>query len=108
VLPGLFTTDQAVLDEIAVPWWFLVGQLTVAGIVFALDGVLLGAGDAKFMRNATLASALIGFLPLIWLSLAYGWGLVGIWSGLSLFMVLRLVFVGWRTFSGRWLVAGVG
>lgn len=108
VLPGLFTTDQAVLDEIAVPWWFLVGQLTVAGIVFALDGVLLGAGDARFMRNATLASALLGFLPMIWLSLGYGWGLVGIWSGLSLFMVLRLAFVGWRTFSGRWLVAGTG
>jgi putative MATE family efflux protein len=108
VLPSLFTSDAAVLDEIAVPWWFLVGQLTVAGIVFALDGVLLGAGDARFMRNATLASALIGFLPLIWLSLAFGWGLVGIWSGLSLFMVLRLVFVGWRAFSGRWLVAGTG
>ncbi|HKO33808.1 MAG TPA: MATE family efflux transporter [Candidatus Limnocylindria bacterium] len=108
VLPGLFTSDAAVLDEIAVPWWFLTGQLTVAGIVFALDGVLLGAGDATFMRNATLASALIGFLPLIWLSLAYGWGLIGIWSGLSLFMVLRLAFVGWRAFSGRWLVAGAG
>ncbi len=108
VLPGLFTSDAAVLDEIAVPWWFLVGQLTVAGIVFALDGVLLGAGDATFMRNATLASALIGFLPLIWLSLAYGWGLIGIWSGLSLFMVLRLAFVGWRALSGRWLVAGTG
>ncbi|MHA3022514.1 MATE family efflux transporter [Mycobacterium sp. BMJ-28] len=108
VLPSLFTSDAAVLDEIAVPWWFLVGQLTVAGIVFALDGVLLGAGDARFMRNATLLSALIGFLPLIWLSLAFGWGLVGIWSGLSLFMVLRLAFVGWRAFSGRWLVAGTG
>ena len=31
----------------------MVAQLPVAGIVFALDGVLLGAGDAKFMRNAT-------------------------------------------------------
>ncbi|NIH95500.1 MATE family efflux transporter [Mycolicibacterium fluoranthenivorans] len=108
MLPGLFTSDAAVLDEIVAPWWFMVGQLTVAGVVFALDGVLLGAGDAKFMRNATLISALVGFLPLIWLSLAFGWGLVGIWSGLSTFMVLRLVFVGWRAFSGRWLVAGTG
>ncbi|MGW0158271.1 MATE family efflux transporter [Mycobacterium sp. NPDC003323] len=108
ILPRLFTSDRAVLDQIAVPWWFLVGQLIVAGIVFALDGVLLGAGDAKFMRNATLASALIGFLPLIWLSLAFGWGLAGIWTGLSTFMVLRLVFVGWRTVSGRWLIAGTG
>jgi putative MATE family efflux protein len=106
VLPTLFTSDRSVLDEIGVPWWFLVAQLPVAGVVFALDGVLLGAGDAKFMRNATLASALVGFLPLIWLSLVFGWGLFGIWSGLTTFMVLRLVFVGWRAWSGRWLVAG--
>jgi putative MATE family efflux protein len=106
VLPTLFTDDRSVLDAIGVPWWFLVAQLPIAGIVFALDGVLLGAGDAKFMRNATLASALLGFLPLIWLSLVFGWGLLGIWSGLTTFMVLRLVFVGWRAFSGRWLVGG--
>lgn len=106
VLPVLFTDDHSVLEEIGVPWWFLVGQLPVAGIVFALDGVLLGAGDAKFMRNATLVSALVGFLPLVWLSLIFHWGLLGIWAGLSSFMVLRLVFVGWRAFSGRWLVAG--
>ncbi|MGV9803057.1 MATE family efflux transporter [Mycobacterium sp. NPDC003449] len=108
VLPPVFTDDESVLAAIGVPWWFLVAQLPVAGIVFALDGVLLGAGDAKFMRNATLASALTGFLPLIWLSLVFGWGLLGIWSGLTTFMVLRLAFVGWRAFSGRWLVAGTG
>lgn len=108
ILPRLFTSDEGVLASIGVPWWFMVAQLPVAGIVFALDGVLLGAGDAKFMRNATLASALVGFLPLIWLSLAYGWGLAGIWAGLSTFMVLRLVFVGWRALSGRWLVPGTG
>ncbi|MEN4447074.1 MATE family efflux transporter [Mycobacterium sp. SM3041] len=102
VLPAVFTADQAVRDQIGIPWWFMVAQLPIAGIVFALDGVLLGAGDAKFMRNATLISGLVGFLPLIWLSLAFGWGLAGIWSGLSTFLVLRLVFVGWRAWSGRW------
>ncbi len=106
VFPSVFTDDRAVLDAIGVPWWFMVAQLPVAGIVFALDGVLLGAGDAKFMRNATLISAFVGFLPLIWLSLTFGWGLLGIWSGLSTFMVLRLAFVGWRAFSGHWLVPG--
>ena len=105
-MPAVFTDDRSVLAEIGVPWWFLVAQLPVAGIVFAIDGVLLGAGDATFMRNATLASALLGFLPLVWLSLIFGWGLLGIWAGLSTFMVLRLVFVGWRVLSGRWLVPG--
>lgn len=107
LIPGVFTDDRSVLDEIGVPWWFLVAQLPIAGVVFAIDGVLLGAGDATFMRNATLLSALIGFLPLIWLSLAFGWGLLGIWSGLTTFMVLRLVFVGWRAMSGRWLIPGL-
>ncbi|ORV84577.1 MATE family efflux transporter [Mycolicibacterium iranicum] len=106
VIPSVFTTDRSVLDAIGVPWWFLVGILPIAGIVFAVDGVLLGAGDATFMRNATVASALLGFLPLIWLSLAYGWGLLGIWAGLATFMVLRLIFVGWRALSGRWLIPG--
>jgi Na+-driven multidrug efflux pump len=104
VLPSVFTDDRSVLDAIGVPWWFMVAQLPIAGIVFAIDGVLLGAGDAKFMRTATLVSALVGFLPLIWLSLAFGWGLLGIWAGLSTFIALRLLFVGWRAFSGRWLV----
>ena len=108
VLPGLFTNDRAVLDAVGVPWWFLVGQLPIAGVVFGLDGVLLGAGDAKFMRNATVISAVVGFLPLIWLSLIFGWGLAGIWSGLSTFIVLRLAFVGWRASSGRWTVLGTG
>lgn len=106
VFPSIFTTDRSVLDAMGVPWWFLVGILPVAGIVFAVDGVLLGAGDATFMRNATLASAVLGFLPLIWLSLANGWGLLGIWAGLATFMVLRLIFVGWRALSGRWLIPG--
>lgn len=108
VVPSWFTDDRSVLSAIGVPWWFMVAQLPIAGVVFALDGVLLGAGDAAFMRTATLVSALVGFLPLIWLSLVFGWGLLGIWSGLSTFMVLRLVFVGWRAFSGRWLVSGTG
>jgi MATE family, multidrug efflux pump len=106
VLPELFTDDSSVLAAIGVPWWFLVAQLPFAGIVFALDGVLLGAGDAAFMRTATVISALVGFLPLTWLSLVFGWGLAGIWSGLSIFIVLRLIFVGWRAVSGGWAVTG--
>src|SRR5262249_34500390 len=106
VLPELFTADRSVLAVISVPWWFMVAQLPVAGIVFALDGVLLGAGDAAFMRTATVVSALVGFLPLTWLSLACDWGVAGIWSGLGAFVGLRLIFVGSRARSGRWVVTG--
>ncbi len=106
VLPRVFTTDPAVLAEVPHAWWFFVALQPVAGVVFALDGVLLGAGDAAFLRTATLVSAAAGFLPLIWASLAFGWGLTGIWTGLSLFMLLRLVAVLARTRTGRWAVVG--
>lgn len=108
LFPSIFTADRAVLDAIGVPWWFLVAQLPFAGIVFALDGVLMGAGDAAFMRTATVVSALAGFLPLTWLSLVRGWGLAGIWAGLSAFIGLRLLFGLWRAVSGRWAVPGTG
>ena len=106
VLPHAFTSDPGVLGEVPHAWWFFVALQPVAGVVFALDGVLLGAGDAAFLRTATLAAAAVGFLPLIWISLGQGWGLVGIWTGLSLFMVLRLAAVVLRWRSGAWAVTG--
>lgn len=90
----------------SIAWWFFVAIMPVAGIVFALDGVLLGAGDVVFLRNATMLCAVLGFLPAIWLSLAYDWGLAGIWAGLTVFVVLRMVAVSWRAFSGKWAVTG--
>jgi putative MATE family efflux protein len=108
VLPRVFTSDDAVLDAIGVPWWFFVAMLPIAGVVFAFDGVLLGAGDAAFLRTATLIAALCGFLPLIWLSLIFDWGLAGVWTGLVVFMILRMAAVGWRIASGRWRRVGVG
>ncbi len=106
VLPRVFTPDAAVLAQVPHAWWFFVGVLPVAGVVFALDGVLLGAGDAAFLRTATLACALGGFLPLIWISELAGWGLTGIWAGLATFVVLRMVTVVVRTRSARWAVSG--
>ncbi|MFI2472281.1 MATE family efflux transporter [Nocardia xishanensis] len=106
LVPTLFTDDPAVLDRTHVVWWFFVGIIPVAGVVFALDGVLLGAGDAAFLRTATLGAALAGFLPAIWLSLAFDWGIAGIWSGLVAFMALRSAAVVWRALSGRWAQVG--
>ncbi len=107
VLPAVFTPDPVVLALVPVAWWFFVALQPVAGVVFAIDGVLLGAGDAAFLRTSTLAAAVIGFLPPIWASLAFGWGLAGIWSGLAAFMLIRLVAVGLRARSGRWAVVGI-
>ncbi|WP_405165824.1 MATE family efflux transporter [Nocardia sp. NBC_01499] len=106
IIPKLFTDDPDVLDRTHVAWWFFVCIIPVAGIVFALDGVLLGAGDAAYLRTSTLGAAILGFLPFIWLSLAFDWGIAGIWTGLVAFMVLRLVAVSWRAWSGQWAQVG--
>ncbi|WP_188828265.1 MATE family efflux transporter [Nocardia camponoti] len=106
-IPLLFTDDAQVLNRVHVIWWFFVAMIPVAGAVFALDGVLLGAGDAAFLRTTTLIAALGGFLPLIWLSLIFDWGVAGIWTGLVAFMLVRLVAVVWRAYSGRWARVGV-
>jgi MATE family, multidrug efflux pump len=106
--PALFTTDPAVLAAVVVPWWFLVALQPAAGVVFAVDGVLLGAGDAAFLRTSTLVAAAVGFLPLVWAALAFGWGLAGIWSGLAAFMLVRLVAVLLRVRGDRWATTGAG
>jgi putative MATE family efflux protein len=106
VLPGVFTPDPAVRAVVPQAWWFFVALQPVAAYVFALDGVLLGAGDAAYLRRITLGSALLGFLPVIWLSLALGWGLLGIWAGLALFVAARAVAVGVRVRGDAWAVTG--
>ncbi|MET0316704.1 MATE family efflux transporter [Rhodococcus sp. RS1C4] len=106
VIPALFTTDGGVVAEMHSIWWIFVVIVPIAGVVFALDGVLLGAGDAAFLRTATLACALIGFLPAIWMALAFDWGLRGIWFGLGVFVTLRMIAVVVRTLSGKWALVG--
>ena len=103
----LFTSDPDVVDTLRVPWFLLIGMILVGGAVFALDGVLLGAADAAFLRNLTLFSLRGVALPIILASGAFGWGLTGIWVGQLGQVVARLVGVVWRFRSMRWAVSGV-
>jgi putative MATE family efflux protein len=106
LLPA-FTGDPGVLDQAEVVWWFLAGMQPLAGVVFALDGVLMGAGDVGFLRTLTIGSAVVGFLPLSLLAGPLGWGLAGVWTGLCLFIGLRLVGTLARVAGDRWLSAPV-
>ncbi|MEU7902014.1 MATE family efflux transporter [Actinoplanes sp. NPDC049118] len=105
-VPGWFTGDPAVLEQAAIVWPWFVGMLPFAGVVYALDGVLIGAGDVGFLRTMTLAAALFGFLPAIWMAYALDRGLAGVWFGLALFMLIRLVFIVIRWRGSHWAVLG--
>nr|WP_245531605.1 MATE family efflux transporter [Corynebacterium capitovis] len=102
----IFTRDSAVLAELSMPWWLMVAMILVGGVVFALDGVLLGAGDAVFLRNLTAGGVIGAFLPLIAVSWVAGWGLTGIWVGHLMSLVVRAAGDGWRFRSSRWARQG--
>ncbi len=101
-IPRLFTQDASVLAAMEWPWWILILMIIGGGVVFALDGVLLGAADAVYLRNATIASVVLGFLPGVWLSLFFEAGLTGVWCGLLAFIFIRMVAVLWRFTSMKW------
>ncbi len=104
--PRWFSSDPAVWAQAGRAWPWFVAMQPLGGVVFAWDGILIGAGDLAFLRNLTVGAALGAFEPMIWLSLAFGWGISGIWAGLTLFVVARLIGVLARGRSGRWAVAG--
>jgi len=106
VVPGWFTADPVVREQATIVWPWFVGLMPFAGIVYALDGVMIGAGDVGYLRNVTLAAALAGFLPAIWLAYALDLGLGGVWAGLGLFTIVRLVLLLWRWRGARWAVLG--
>ncbi|HEY3529087.1 MAG TPA: MATE family efflux transporter [Nocardioides sp.] len=108
LIPRLFTSSPAVWHQAHVLWpWFVV-MLPAAGIVFGLDGVLIGAGDIAFLRTITIVAALGGFVPLTLAAAHWSWGIGGVWAGLTAFIVVRLVGMVWRARSDRWVVLGSG
>ncbi|MGN6251498.1 MAG: MATE family efflux transporter [Marmoricola sp.] len=103
VVPHLFTTDPAVLDRL--PAVLLVAAVAqpVAGIVFVLDGILIGAGDGPFLAWAQ-AAVIAVFGPLAaWLVLD-GHGLVALWAAFAVaFMGGRCLALWWRERSTGWV-----
>ncbi|ATO14410.1 MATE family efflux transporter [Micromonospora sp. WMMA2032] len=106
LVPSWFSSDPQVREQAMVAWPWFVALQPIGGVVFALDGVLIGAGDVRYLRNLTIVAALGGFLPAIWLAYGLDLGLGGIWAGLTLFVVLRLVALLLRMRSGAWAVVG--
>ena len=72
------------------------------GIVFVLDGLLIGAHDTRFLMWAMLIGAVGIFGPISWMSLHWGWGLTGIWAGVGALMSWRLLTLLYRFFSRSW------
>jgi putative MATE family efflux protein len=106
VLPYAFTDDEDVVDRAQEIWPLFALMQPANGAVFALDGILIGAGDTRFLMYGMLAAALGVFVPIALLSLALDLGIVGVWVGLIGLIAVRLGTCGWRFRSHRWALVG--
>lgn len=104
-VPGLFISDSAV-EQVLIPALLMIAMVQpLSGIVFVLDGVLIGAGDAAYLAIAgTLV--LLCYLPLAWLVWSSGAGLVWLWAAYGGFIAARLATLALRYLSDAWLVTG--
>lgn len=101
----LFSSDSVVQDA-ALPALVVVAiAQPVCGIVYVLDGVLMGAGDGPYLAWAMLATLAV-FLPVALLVPTFGGGLTAVWGAMTLMMTVRMVTLWLRTRSGRWVVTG--
>lgn len=109
VLGLVFTGDQRVAELVQPALLVLAVAQPIAGVVFVLDGVLMGANDARYLAVAGGLN-LVPFLPALWIIAATGVdGTAGlIWLAVAFFgvyLLARLATLGWRVRSGRWLSA---
>ncbi len=104
-LPLVFSSDEAVLSLVGFLMLHLAFLQPVNGVVFALDGVLIGAGDMRFLAVAMTGAAAI-FIPLaVWIMAADA-GIGWLWGAMWALMAARLVALLWRFAGPRWLVPG--
>ena len=105
VLPALFGVDPEVRSLLLAVLLIVIVQQPVAGVVFVLDGVLIGAGDQDYLAVAGLA-ALAVFVAATAIVVGSGAGLVALWLAYSAWMLARFATLTLRARSTRWLVTG--
>ena len=105
VIPRAFTSDPAVIERAQEIWPLFAAMMPANGAVFALDGILIGAGDTRFLMWGMLAAA-AAYVPVALLALANDWGIVGVWCGLLALIAVRLITCGARFAGSRWALTG--
>jgi putative MATE family efflux protein len=105
VVVPLFTSDHDVRSLLTTVLLVIAVHQPVSGVVFVLDGVLIGAGDGRYLAVAGVIT-LIAYTPLAFAVLAWGGGLPWLWWAFTVFMLARLATLTWRERGDRWLILG--
>jgi putative MATE family efflux protein len=104
-VPGLFTPDAAVADLVTFLLVWVAVLQPVGAVAFVLDGVLIGAGDQRFLAVAMAGAAAalaVAVAPVLPLGLGIGW----VWAAFGVFMGARALVLLARFRTDAWLVAG--
>lgn len=107
VIGLLFTGDPGIAALVQPALLVLAVAQPVCGIVFVLDGVLIGAGDAKYLAIVGVLN-LVPFVPaLVLVAVLHPVGAAGLaWLAVAFFgvyMLARLVTLGWRVRGSTWM-----
>jgi len=105
VVPRLLTDDAVVLDAVATAWWLLAVGHLMTGVVFALDGVMMGAEDYRYLRDTSVAAALVGGTA-AQLVASGGGTLLGLWWCVQALMLVRFLALVTRLRGSAWLGSG--
>jgi MATE family multidrug resistance protein len=100
ILPGLFTDEPDTIATVIDMFVFVAILQPINGIVFVLDGVYMGAESFGYLARAMVASA-AGAVAVLLLVRPMGWGLEGVWWGITALMVVRMITLGWPYLRGR-------
>ena len=100
-----FTGDAAVRDLAAQVLWFVAALQPLAAAVFVLDGILIGAGDSRYLAGAMVAAS-AGYAVVLAGLLRGSPGLLRLWAAFGLWIGLRWYGMYRRYRSDRWLVTG--
>ncbi|MFI7454559.1 MATE family efflux transporter [Nonomuraea sp. NPDC049714] len=103
LLPGLFDADPQVTAQLLAVLWPVALFQPICGVVFVLDGVLIGAGDQRYLAWAGVWTTL-AYLPAAFVAAEHG--IVALWCALGVWMAARLVTLGRRAMGSAWLVTG--
>src|SRR5215472_8842954 len=104
-LPGVFAAAPPVAHLLLAVLLIVAVQQPVAGVVFVLDGVLIGAGDQDYLALAGLIT-LAAFMAAAAVVLATGAGLVALWLAYCVWMGARFATLTLRVRGTAWLVTG--
>lgn len=102
VLGFVFTSDSAVIFALVPIVLIMAIGVPLSGFVFVLDGVLIGAGDSRYLAFTGLVNVAL-YLPLLWFAVRLD-SLPALWCAFCIgYIGARAVTLALRIRGVRWL-----